>query len=193
MADTGEKLVTSSAEKELQPSAAAAEQLEKLSRSPEAGVELSPRDAEQAAEQARVEALESAISVESGSAEKRRQGQSTPRVRKATISKKDKEASFKKTIKEVQKDLPPVSRTFSKVVHNRAVEKASDVVGSTIARPNAMLAGAVSAFIVTLGVYVIAKTFGYPLSGFESIGAFIIGWIVGVLFDYFRVLLTGKR
>lgn len=193
MADSSEKLVTSSSEKELQPSAAAAEQLEKLSRSAEKGVELSPRDAEQAAEQAKIEALESAISVESGSAEKHRQAQAAPRVRKPTISKKDKEASFKKTIKEVQKELPPISRTFSKVVHNRAVEKASDVVGSTIARPNAMLAGAVSAFVVTLVVYVIAKTFGYPLSGFESIGAFIAGWIIGVLFDYFRVLITGKR
>jgi hypothetical protein len=42
-------------------------------------------------------------------------------------------------------------------------------------------------------VYLIAKNLGYVLSGFETIGAFAIGWIIGVLYDYFRVMVTGKK
>ncbi|HRN90324.1 MAG TPA: hypothetical protein PK543_01410, partial [Candidatus Saccharibacteria bacterium] len=76
---------------------------------------------------------------------------------------------------------------------NKTVEKVSDVVGSTVARPNAVLSGAVSAFILTLAVYIVAKTIGYRLSGFETIAAFIVGWTIGILYDYLRILITGKK
>jgi high-affinity Fe2+/Pb2+ permease len=79
------------------------------------------------------------------------------------------------------------------VIHTKVIEKTSDALASTIARPNAMLAGAVTAFIFTLVIYLVAKNYGYQLSGFETIGGFIAGWIVGLLFDYFRVMITGKR
>ena len=73
------------------------------------------------------------------------------------------------------------------------VEKASDTVGTTIARPNAILSGAVFAFIITLLTYTIAKKSGYVLSGFETIGSFILGWIIGIIYDYLRILITGKK
>jgi hypothetical protein len=102
-------------------------------------------------------------------------------------------ASYKKTMKETQAQLSAPSRAFSKTIHNPVVEKTSEVVGSTVARPNAILAGSVSAFLLTLAIYLIAKYYGYPLSGFETIAAFIIGWAVGLLLDYLRVMITGKR
>ena len=112
----------------------------------------------------------------------------TPRSRK-----KAKDASFNLKMKEVQSQMSTPSRTFSKVIHNKAVEKTSEVVGATVARPNAFLAGAISSFIFTLAIYLVAKHYGYPLSGFETIGAFIVGWLVGILFDYLRIMITGKR
>lgn len=117
--------------------------------------------------------------------EKRRD---TPAQRRAKAK-----ASYKKTMKETQAHMKPAERTFSKVIHNPAVEKTSEVVGSTVARPNAILAGSVTAFLFTLGLYVFAKYYGYPLSGFETIAAFILGWVVGLLFDYLRVMITGKK
>lgn len=169
-----------------------AEQLEKLSSSPEKTAELSPRDAEARAERAKIEALESAISVEAGGKEKAKPRESGS-SRRGPINKKQRDASFKRTMKQVQDELPVGSRVFSKFIHNKVVEKTSEVIGSTIARPNAMLAGAVMAFVLTLVMYTVAKTIGYTLSGFETIGAFVIGWIMGVLFDYLRVLITGKK
>jgi hypothetical protein len=170
----------------------ALEQQEKLANSPEASVE-SPRDIEARAERAQQEALESAISVESGSKEKGKTSEPQTTTRRGPISKKQKEASFKRQMKEIQAGEPAASRAFSKVIHNKAIEKTSDVVGSTVARPNAILAGAVTAFVLTLAVYVTAKIIGFPLSGFETIGAFIVGWVIGLLYDYLRVVVTGKK
>ncbi len=145
--------------------------------------------------EARVEALKEAISVERGSAEKKgKESSGSPAKRRhGVVSKKEREASYKQHMTQVQAELKPAQRAFSKVIHNPVVEKASDAIGGTIARPNAILSGAVVAFFLVLGVYVIAKYYGYPLSGFESIGAFIVGWILGLLYDFFKVMITGKK
>jgi len=149
---------------------------------------------EKAEEKARVEALETAISVEKGSAEKKKHASedAAPR-RRGGISKKEKTASYKKHMKQIQAELPAPERAFSKFIHSPAVEKTSEFIGGTIARPNAILSGAVVAFFLVLAVYLIAKNLGYVLSGFETIGAFIVGWVIGILYDYFRVLITGKK
>ena len=171
---------------------ASREQLEKRAEElAENKAELSPRDAEATAERARFEALESSVSVETTkSAEVKKD---KPVSRRGPISKKQKNVSYKKTMVQVQAQMKPVKRVFSKFIHNPVIEKTSDVVGSTVARPNAVLAGAVSAFVLTLIVYIVAKTIGYSLSGFESIAAFIVGWTIGIVYDYLRILITGKK
>ena len=149
---------------------------------------------EQAVETAKIEALKEAISVEKGSAEKKRKESGAPATRRhGVVSKKEQKASYQLHMKKLQEELPPVQRGFSKLIHNPAVEKTSEVLGSTVARPNAVLAGAVVAFFAVLVVYLTAKHFGYVLSGFETIGAFIVGWVLGVLYDFFRVMITGKK
>lgn len=179
-----------SAEQSVEASEASSEQLEKARLEHESTPERDIEEAEASEKRAREDALETALSVEGGGAEKKRDTNDAPR--RNTISKAQKNASFKKQMKDVRAELKPVSRAFSKVIHNKVIEKTSDVVGATIARPNAILSGAVVAFILTLGVYVIAKNIGYVLSGFETIAAFIIGWIIGIVFDYLRILVTGK-
>lgn len=172
----------------------ALEQIEKLDNNVEASVELSPRDIETRAEKARQEVLETAVSseVKGKKIEKSKNSTSASRYNGA-IGKKQREESYKKTIKRVQSELPASSRTFSKIIHNKSVEKISDIAGSTIARPNAILSGSIVAFIMTLLTYAIAKNIGYTLSGFETIAAFIIGWLIGIVYDYLKVIITGKR
>ncbi len=174
---------------------ASAEQYEALKDKIEAGAELGVENAEKTAEKARVEALETAISVEAGGAEKAKKEpkSAAPTKRRGTISKKEKEASFKKHMKNVQAELPPAQRAFSKFIHAKPVERASEAIGNTIARPNAILSGAIVAFILVLAVYLLAKNLGYVLSGFETIAAFIVGWVLGTLYDFFRVMVTGKK
>ncbi|MFZ2544477.1 MAG: hypothetical protein WAW80_00685 [Candidatus Saccharimonadales bacterium] len=113
--------------------------------------------------------------------------------RRVAPSKKQRENTFKSSIKEVQGEMDPTSRLTSKVIHNPLIEKTSDIVGSTVARPNAMLSGSISAFIFVTLFYFIAKNYGYQLSNFETIAAFVIGWVFGLIYDYFRILIQGNR
>ena len=157
----------------------------------EKAVETSAETQEKAKVEAKKEAIELAASAEKKNVEKEKKQPSAAR-RHGVISKKEKEASFKKHIKRVQNEMPPASRAFSKVIHNKTVEQASELIGATVARPDAILSGAVAAFILVLAAYVVAKTFGYVLSGFETIGAFIIGWLLGIIYDYLKTIITGK-
>ncbi|MCA9339861.1 MAG: hypothetical protein KDA17_03020 [Candidatus Saccharibacteria bacterium] len=147
---------------------------------------------ENAAEAARHEALEQASRVEreSRSHEKREE---SPAERRGPASKRERDASYDRTMREVRSQMSAPSRVFSSVIHNPVVEKISDVVGGTIARPNAIASGALFAFGFTLAIYLIAHFNGYPLSGTESIASFVVGWLIGLVYDYFKLLITGKK
>lgn len=164
---------------------------QELSKIPETTVELSQRDIEARTEKARVEALETAVNTELKNVEQAKTRPTT--TKQGSIGKKQRNTSFKQTMNQIQNELPVNSRIFSKIIHNDIVEKTSDIIGGTIARPNALFAGAFVAFILTLLTYTVAKTIGYSLSGFETIGAFIIGWIIGITYDYLKILITGKK
>lgn len=196
---SAEELHNASPEKGVENKELSPEQLESYLKA-EAAVERAAEkskveNGERSESKARAEALKEAVSVERGSAEKKgKEASGSPAKRRhGVVSKKERNASYKQHLKHLQNELTPAQRGFSKVIHNPVVEKTSEVVGSTIARPNAILAGAVVAFIAVLGVYLVAKHYGYVLSGFETIAAFIVGWVVGMLYDFFKVMITGKK
>lgn len=116
----------------------------------------------------------------------------TGEVRKAP-TRRDKNAKFDAIMQDAQSQMSPTERAFSKVIHNPLVEKVSDVGAKTVARPNAILTGSMMAFALVLSVYLIARHYGYPLSGTETIVAFVFGWILGLMFDYFKAMFTGGR
>ncbi len=159
-------------------------------------VERRAEQSHESLDDARHEALEQAKSVE-----RRAEREESPREarnekqarRERPASKQEREASFKATMKEVQSQMSGPSRTFSKVIHNKAVERTSDAVGGTIARPNAILFGSLFAFLFTAAIYLVARYNGYPLSGSETIAAFVLGWVVGLIVDFLRVMITGKK
>lgn len=161
-----------------------AELAHELEKSVERGIENNKEKAKHEALEAATKAEKEAV-VEESLTEKRRD---TPAQRRAKRT-----ASFNATMKDAQARMSPGARTFSKVIHNKAVEKTSEVVGSTVARPNAILAGSVSAFALSLIILLVANRNGYPLSGSETIATFIIGWMIGLLIDYLRLMITGKK
>lgn len=142
------------------------------------------------------EALKEADKVEQESKAEKRQ-EVSPAERRGPLSKAERkaklDASYNTTMDEVRTHMSTPSRAFSRVIHNKAIEKTSAAVGATVARPNAILSGAVFAFVLTLAVYLIAKNLGYPLSGFETIGAFIVGWVLGICYDFLKVMITGRK
>ena len=146
------------------------------------------------AETARHEALELSKSHEQEARKQETEVAPTTVETDSGMSRKARlEQSYDHIMGEVRPQLNPASRAFSKVIHNKAVEKTSEIVGTTVARPNAILAGAVFAFALTLAVYLIGKQLGYPLSGAETIVAFVLGWVIGIIYDFLKVMITGKK
>lgn len=181
--------IHSSAPEALEQSAAevkrsAAEKLEQRSERESASVE---RAQDEAREQLS-EALEQAESQQASQEQKRE-----PEKRRDLLTKADRQASFDNTMKVVQSQLSTPSRAFSKVIHNPAVEKVSEAAGKTVARPNAILAGSIAAFVFTLAIYTLAKINGYPLSGAETIATFFGGWVIGIVIDILRVTISKNR
>lgn len=148
------------------------------------------REASANEQEARHEALEQAKSKE----DEQPQVEKAPEEEKAvSLTQKDLDARFNKTLEHIQKDMTPASKAFSKVIHNPVVDKASEAVGRTIARPNLILAGGIGTLTIGLAVYLFAKNYGYVLSGFEAMGSFIIGWAIGALVEFIRVGFKNKR
>lgn len=100
--------------------------------------------------------------------------------------------SFEVTMKETTQAMPRYKRIFSEIIHTKIISGLSDILGKTIARPNAILFGAIFSFSVTISVYLLSKNLGYTLSGFESIGSFLLGWVMGQLFDLVSFLIRKK-
>lgn len=111
----------------------------------------------------------------------------------APLPHRNRKESYEHTMKNVQSEMSAPARAFSKVIHNPIVERTSEVVGATVARPDAILSGSVFACLLVLGLYVLARYNGFALSGFETIGAFVVGWAIGIVFDLLRAAITGKK
>lgn len=169
--------------------AAAAERLNELKERQAEILSENSEHAEKKAERARIEADQEAISGHEANRSEHQKNDTQPPV----IMTKSRKESFKQTMSRVQKDMPAPSRAFSKFIHNPAVERVSDIVGSSIARPSAMLGGGLMAFLLVLALYSIAKFYGFSLTGFETIAAFIIGWTMGLLIDFVRLAIFSKR
>lgn len=167
-------------------------QRERLKESLEAAAEKDQSQREKDTTEAKLDALKNAEEIEAHS-ETHQKREASPAERRGPITKKQLDTQFNRTMSHVREELPASSRAFSKFIHIKAVEKTSDVLGSTLARPNALLAGAICAFGLTLALYLFAKNMGYRLSGFETIGTFIIGWCLGMLYDYLKVMITGRK
>lgn len=87
--------------------------------------------------------------------------------------------NYRQTMETLQKQLPAASRAFSKLIHQPAVERASEALEKTVMRPS-VTAGATTSAIIIGGIfYVAARIYGFELSGSEIIFAVIIGGLIG--------------
>jgi hypothetical protein len=89
--------------------------------------------------------------------------------------------NFKDTMRSVQRHLSPAGRNFSKIIHTPVVEKTSEALEKTVARPSVTLGATWTALIVGGVFYFIARHYGYHLSGSELLFSFIVGGIIGLL------------
>lgn len=104
----------------------------------------------------------------------------------------DKEVAYKHTLSSLQRQLDPVSRSFSKVIHHPVVDKASEVAGKTVFRPSVTLGATVTALLLVGLVYVVARNYGFALSGSELPLALVAGGLLGFAIEIAAKLLKRK-
>jgi hypothetical protein len=102
------------------------------------------------------------------------QPKSTP-----SMTRLDKALAYNQTLRSVQKQLRPLSRSFSKVIHNPVIEKTSELAGQTIMRPSVTLGATLTALLVGGSTFLLAKRYGFPLQGSELILLLPAGAIIG--------------
>ena len=175
---------------------ALANRLEQLQNSPEKQSELSQRDIESKIEKARNDALEKASNAPP---ERKRDYVNQKRTSSVNTTqcyqqKRAKQQLQTNTIKQVQSELPTGNRIFSKFIHNNVVEKTSDIIGNTIARPNAILVWSYFCFLLdTVNVhYRKDHTVIHCLVLKQLLRSRLVGyWELYI--DYLRILFTGNK
>jgi hypothetical protein len=95
----------------------------------------------------------------------------------------DHQVNFKETMQSVQRRLSPVSRQFSRFIHTPAVEKTSEALEKTIARPSVSAGTTITAMVVGSLFYFTAYHFGYMLSGSELLFSFVVGALIGIVLE----------
>ncbi len=91
--------------------------------------------------------------------------------------------NYAQTLASVQRKLNPISRNFSQVIHTPVVEKTSEALESTVARPSVLLGSTWTALIVGTIFYLTARHYGYTLSGSELLFSFVVGALLGLVLE----------
>lgn len=96
------------------------------------------------------------------------------------VNKQLKDMAYLRAMTRVRKHLSIPSRAFSKVVHSKALERPSEVIGNTVARPSGMLGGAFVAAIGSSILLWVTKHYGYEYNYLAVILLFVIGLTLGL-------------
>ena len=103
-----------------------------------------------------------------------------PKNHPVLVNKQLKDMAFSRSLTRARKKLSAPGKAFSKIAHNNTVDRASETLGKTVARPSGMLWGAVFAFIGTSALLWITRHYGYEYNYLVAILMFAIGMTVGL-------------
>ncbi len=97
------------------------------------------------------------------------------------VTKHIKKDAYKRVLKKTQSQLSTPEKSFSKTIHNPAVEKVSDITAKTVARPSGILFGGIGAFVGSLVILLISKRSGFTYNYLIFVLIFIFGYFVGLI------------
>ena len=113
---------------------------------------------------------------------------------KARIDRTVKNQTYKKTIRKVQSNLSRPERSFSRLIHQPVVEKASNIGAVTVARPSGFLLGSITALIGSATVVFLAKRNGFSYNYSILLLLFAGGYLAGVVLELlWRLVLRRKK
>lgn len=100
-----------------------------------------------------------------------------------------KRDAYARSLKKIHSELHPAARAFSKLVHHKAVETASEVSGKTIARPSGILGGGIAAFVGSGLLLYLARYYGFEYNFTTFLLLLSVGFVIGLVVELlFRTL-----
>ena len=101
-----------------------------------------------------------------------------------------KSQTYSQTLRKVRSRLSSPEQALRKVMHNKAVESASNVVGRTAARPSGILGGGIFALLGSSILLYMSKSAGFEYNFFVFFiflgGGFIVGVLVELIIRFIR-------
>jgi hypothetical protein len=104
-----------------------------------------------------------------------------------------KTAAWSRQMTRTRKRLNPLDRAASKLIHSPIVDKPSEFIGKTIARPQGMLWGSVVAFIGTSVLLWTTNYYGYRFNYLLVILLFLGGSLLGAAIEGLNYAFRKKR
>jgi len=101
----------------------------------------------------------------------------------ALVNKQLKDMAYSRALVRTRKHLSAPSRLFSKAIHSKALDKPSEAIGKTIARPSGMIGGAVFALVGSSLLLWITRNYGYEYNYLAAILLFAAGMVVGITIE----------
>lgn len=101
--------------------------------------------------------------------------------------------TFDRTLSSVRRQLTAPEKQLSKFIHKPVIEKTSDFVGKTVARPSGILLGGIFSFVGSLGVYLMARYLGGEIRYSIFAVTFVGGYLLGLIVELAWRLLTRKK
>jgi hypothetical protein len=111
-------------------------------------------------------------------------GEEVAAAQPAVASKKEKQRSFDTTMHHARKNMRVLDRSFSRVIHQPVVERTSDALSKTVARPSGLLGAGIASFIGLMLIFGVAKFAGFQLSGSEMPLLLIVGLVSGLFIEW---------
>lgn len=109
------------------------------------------------------------------------------------VSKELKQMTFTRALTRTRKQLSAPERGFSKFIHASAVDKTSEVISKSIARPSAMLGGSLVGMLGSFIFLMLVRNNGYEYNFFVLFILFAIGYAVGLFVEVVFRIIAKKR
>jgi hypothetical protein len=165
------------------------QEAEKQTRRPEVSVE--------AAEHAQREQLEHAQKTVEHHAKSRHdtqvEGGNHRNEQPLYVNAELKRIALQRTLSRVRRHLSKPQKVLSKIVHQPAVQAASDLGAKTVARPSGLLAGGFCALVGSSFVLYLAKHYGFHYNYSTFFVFFVGGFAVGLLLELVIWLFSRRR
>ncbi len=110
------------------------------------------------------------------------------------VNKQLKDMAYMRALTRTRKKLSAPARAFSKAIHSDILDKPSEAIGKTIARPSGMLGGAFFAMIGTSLLLWVTRHYGYEYNYLAAILLFAVGMVAGLLLEAsIRSIRRGRK